>query len=395
MTDRLYYDNPDLREFTASVVRVESAGERQAVWLDRTAFYPTTGGQPFDTGLLDSARVVDVSEDADGDVVHVLDGSEFREGQPVHGTIDWPRRFDHMQQHTGQHILSAACASLFGAKTVSFHLGAEASTIDLSRELTSAEITAVEREANRVVWENRPVAVRYATPEEAAALPLRKESVRTGTLRLIDVENFDLSACGGTHVRQTGAIGLIAVIAWERFKRGQRIEFRCGGRALARLAMLRDTMAASVRLLSVLPQELPAAIDRLQQDARDQKRLLAAQQLELAQFRAECLAAAAQPIARGRLVLEAADADQAGLKALASALTSRPGLVVVLVSRASPSLVVVARSRDLDVSCAGIVSALTTRFGGRGGGTPDLAQAGGLGESPEAILAEARRLLGD
>ncbi len=195
-------------------------------------------------------------------------------GQAVHGEIDWARRFDHMQQHSGQHVLSAAFDKLFAVRTLSFHLGGAVSTIDLAREMSPAEIAAAETEANRVVWEDRPVTIRFADAEEAARLPLRKEPARGGTLRLIDVEDFDLSACGGTHVARTGGIGTIAVASWERFKGGQRLEFLCGGRALAGYRTLRDAMTASVRLLSVLPVELPAAIERLQADARDQKRAM-------------------------------------------------------------------------------------------------------------------------
>src|SRR5262249_8763201 len=154
--------------------------------------------------------------------------------------IDWRRRFDHMQQHTGQHVLSAAIDRLFHVRTVSFHLGAGTSTIDVARELTAREITDAENEANRIVWEDRPVAIRYASAAGAARLPLRKESLREGTLRLIDVEEFDLSACGGTHVSRTGAIGLIGVASSERFKGGHRLEFVCGGRALDRFRLLRD-----------------------------------------------------------------------------------------------------------------------------------------------------------
>src|SRR5262249_52060133 len=160
--------------------------------------------------------------------------------------VDWARRFDHMQQHTGQHVLSAAFERLFHIRTVSFHMGAEASTIDLAREATPAEIAAAEDNANRVVWEDRPVAIRYASAEEAAKMPLRKEPVRGGTLRLIDVADFDLSACGGTHVARTGAIGVIVVSRWERFKGGQRVEFLCGGRALRAYRLLRDAATASV-----------------------------------------------------------------------------------------------------------------------------------------------------
>src|ERR1051325_8271085 len=277
MTERLYYADAYLHEFDASITRVESRDGRTAVYLDRTAFYPTSGGQPFDIGTFgDRCRVVDVI-DEDDEIAHVVEGT-LSTGERVHGSIDWTRRFDHMQQHTGQHVLSAAIDRLFGVKTVSFPPCTAASTIDLSRELTAKDLVRAEIEANRIVWENRPVAIRYATAEEAAAMPLRKESVREGTLRLIDVAGFDLSACGGTHVSKTGGIGVIAIGAVERFKGGQRVEFFCGGRALTKFRAMRDALAGAVRVLSVLPDALPQAIEKLQAEARDRQKAIAALQ---------------------------------------------------------------------------------------------------------------------
>jgi alanyl-tRNA synthetase len=401
MTDRLYYNDPYLQAFDAVVRRAVDRGGRMAVTLDRTAFYPTSGGQPFDTGTLGPFRVVDVIDEDDGTITHVVEPSDRQSpipdplaGQSVRGVIDWPRRFDHMQQHTGQHVLSAAFVRLFGARTVSFHLGGETSTIDLERELTAGEIAAGEDAANVVVWEDRPVAIRYATAEEAATLPLRKEPVRGGTLRLIDVDRFDLSACGGTHVSRTGGIGVIAIARWERFKGGQRIEFVCGGRALRAHRSLRDAMGASVRLLSVLPEELPASIERLQAEAKEQKRAMAALQADLARYRAGELAASAESMPTGRIVARAIDGDANVLKSLATAITSRPGFVVVLVSAsATPALAVVARSGDVGVSAQAILSALVGKFGGRGGGRPELAQGGGLSGTAEEILAAARAFI--
>ena len=173
-----------------------------------------------------------------------------------------------MQQHTGQHVLSAAIDRLFGVRTVSFHLGAESSTIDVSRELTRAELVSAEIAANDVVWEDRPVAVRFVSADEASRLALRKESVREGTLRLIDVEQFDLSACGGTHVATAGGIGIIAIGSSERFKGGQRIEFFCGGRAVAKFRSMREVLAGAVRALSVLPDAVPAAVEKLQSELK-------------------------------------------------------------------------------------------------------------------------------
>jgi alanyl-tRNA synthetase len=403
MTHRLYYADSNKREFEALVVSVDREGGRTNVRLDRTAFYPTSGGQPSDTGILKavadaqgSVRVIDVLEDGAGDVVHVIDAdglSALQPGQKVHGVIDWPRRFDHMQQHTGQHILSAAFDRLFSVRTVSFHLGAGSCTIDLSRETTPSEIAAAEAEANMIVWQDRPLSVRFVTPEEASALPLRKEPARGGTLRLIDIEAFDLSACGGTHVARTGAVGLIAATAWERFKGGQRLEFVCGARALDRLQSLRDQMAAGLRLLSVLPSELAPAIERLQGEVKEAKRVLAGLHGALATYRAQEMAAAAEALPCGLAVLRALDADAAELKAIASALTAAPGRVAVLVSEKRPAIAVVAVSSDAGVAANQLLTALTTRFGGRGGGKTDLAQGGGLDATPQAILDEARAFL--
>jgi alanyl-tRNA synthetase len=405
MTDRLYYNDPYLQAFDASIVRIADRGGRLAVTLDRTAFYPTSGGQPFDTGTLGLWRVVDVVDEDDGTISHLVEADpqipnhqsgvgDGKPGESIHGAVDWSRRFDHMQQHTGQHVLSAALERQFGARTVSFHMGAEVSTIDIARELSARDIALAEDRANAVVWEDRPVAIRYATAAEAAALPLRKEPVRGGTLRLIDVDQFDLSACGGTHVARTGAIGVIAVAGWERFKGGQRISFVCGGRALGAHRSLRDTVTASVRLLSVLPAELPPAIERLQAEMKDHKRALVALHNELAAFRARELTAAAEETPAGKLVARALDADANVLKSLATAVISEPGLIVVLASTASPTLVVVARSNGVAVSAQQLLDDLIKKFGGRGGGRPELAQGGGLQAPAGEILAAARAQLG-
>ncbi len=392
MTDRLYYNDSYNRDFEASVVRVDRRGDRQAVWLDRSSFYPTSGGQPFDTGTLGDGRVVDV-EVEDDDIVHLVEGgSALTVGRHVRGQIDWARRLDHMQQHTGQHVLSAAFIRSSNVPTVSFHLGGDVSTIDLPTEPSPGQIAAAEDEANRVVWENHPVTVRYAEADETATMGLRKPSLRQGTLRLIDIEQFDVSACGGSHVTRTGEIGLIAVTGWERFRGGQRLQFVCGGRALTRLRSLRDASVASTRLLSVLPEEIPGAIERMQHDAREQKRTIAGLEHELARFRADALAASAEAGPGAGLVLRVIDAPAATLKTLATTVTERPGLLVALVSTTTPATLVVARSPDIAIACDGIVKAVCGRFGARGGGRPDLAQAGGLNGSPDEIVAEVRRL---
>jgi alanyl-tRNA synthetase len=404
MTTRLYYDDPYLPTFDASITAVDRRDDALVVLLDRTAFYPTSGGQPFDVGTLGDHRVVDVVDRDDGAIEHIIrppaaDSQPPRVGDRMRGAIDFARRFDHMQQHSGQHVLSAAFEHLFHVRTVSFHLGADVSTIDLARDMTSSELAAAEEDANRVVWDDRAVTIRYASDAEAASLPLRKEPKRGGTLRLIEVADYDLSACGGTHVRQTGAIGIIAIAGWERFKGGLRVEFVCGGRALNRFRSLRDSVAASTRLLSVGSAELPATIERLQSDAKEQKRATIALQTELARFRADELAAAAGAAQLGdgssaRTVACALDTDANGLKSIASAIVARDGFVVVLVSTTSPALAVVARSSNVTgVSAQKVLASLITQFGGRGGGKPELAQGGGLIGSADTILAASRTLL--
>ncbi|OFW19058.1 MAG: hypothetical protein A3G21_05020 [Acidobacteria bacterium RIFCSPLOWO2_12_FULL_66_21] len=388
MTERLYYTEPNASEFDAQVLGVDLHEGRRVAVLDRTAFYPASGGQPYDTGRLGDAAVLDVIDTEDGTILHVVD-RDLPIG-PVHGRIDWERRFDHMQQHTGQHVLSAAFDRLLGARTESFHLGVETSTIDLGREVTPPEIERAENEANRIVWEDRPVAIRFVDAAEAARLPLRKEPARGGTLRLIDVQDFDISACGGTHVARTGSIGLIAVHSWERFRGGTRIEFLCGRRALAGYRGLRDAVAASVRLVSVLPSELPAGIERMQAEAKESKRRIKDLQARLALFEAAALADRATARGGARLatgVLEGWDPN--GLKIVAAAIVERSDHVAVLLGTPAPYAIVVARSAGLAVDCAVILKRLTAAFGGKGGGRPELAQGGGLQGDPEAIFAAA------
>jgi alanyl-tRNA synthetase len=381
-----------LADFEARVLEcLPAADGRSIAVLDQSAFYPTSGGQPHDTGTLGAVRVLDVIDREDGSIGHVVEGG-LPVG-PVHGRVDWDRRFEHMQQHTGQHVLSAAFDRLRQARTVSFHLGTASSTIDLDRDVSAEHIAAVEAEANRIVWEDRPVHIRFATDEEAARLPLRKEPARTGQLRLIEVEGFDLSACGGTHVARTGAIGMIAVASWERFRGGTRVEFLCGVRALRGYRTLRTSVADSIRLLSVLPVELPAAIDRQQAEARDLKRRLKELHTALAAFEADALAAKAEASSGVAVVATAMEGwDANGLKLVASQIAARPAHIAILISSPPPAALVVARSADVRADCAAILQALTARFGGKGGGRPELAQGGGLTGGPDEILAAARAL---
>jgi alanyl-tRNA synthetase len=393
MTERLYYTDPYLTEFQADVLQVaEAPGGRWSIVLDRSAFYPTSGGQPFDTGTLGPSHVVDVLDADDGTVVHVVDGP-LAPGS-ITGKVDWERRFDHMQQHTGQHVLSAAFDSVLGARTVGFHLGADVSTIDLDRELSPDDIRRAEDDANGTVWRDRPVTIRFVEPEEAARLPLRKEPARQGVLRVIEIADCDLSACGGTHVGSTGSIGIIAVAGWERVRGGSRIEFVCGGRALRAHRSLRDVVSASIARLSVAPGELPAGIERMQAEAKQVRKALEDAQSALASYEATDLASRAETIGAVAFVFAAvAHRDAAALKQMASAIVSRPGHAVVLAGSSSPSPLVIARSAGVPLDSAALLKQILARFGGKGGGRPELAQAGGLQASPEDVLAAAKQVI--
>ena len=392
MRERIYYIDPDCREFAATVVRALTYEGQSAVVLDRTAFYPTSGGQPCDHGTLGPARVLDVVEQAE-DVVHVLD-APMAAGTSVTGTIDWERRQDHMQQHSGQHVLSAAFARECRNPTLSVHIGATTCAIDLAHEVSVSDIEQAEAEANRVVLRDEPVSIRFVSAEEASRLSLRKESSRTGTLRLIDIPGVDLSACGGTHVARTGAIGLIAVLGTERFKGGSRVTFACGFRALRAFRVLRDAVAASTRVLSVLPEDLPDALRRLQDDAKEQRKLATALRATLAGYEAEAWLEQAQQLGPFKVIVRTmAGADVNGLKTMASALAGTAGTAVVLLTETAPFQVVVARAADVPLDAGAVLRTLAGQYGGKGGGKPDLAQGGGLTGDVRQVLWTASGLV--
>jgi len=398
MERRLYYEDPQLRRFSARVLEITPSGERTAIRLDRTAFYPTSGGQPHDVGYLNDLPVVEVVErEADGAVLHILAkaSSGLQPGDEVEGVIDWPRRFDHMQQHTGQHILSAAAVETLGAETVSFHLGAEVSTIDLNRApLTMADLEATERRANEVVFANLPVLTRWVSPAEAAALPLRKPPTVSGPIRVVEVSGFDWSACGGTHVQTAGQVGLIKVLRVERRGQESRVTFVCGWRALSdysrRLSWLQGLMAR----LTVGADELISAVDRLIEESKTlRKAYLAAQEASL-ELEARMLAAEAQSQGRWRVVCRSfASRDIQEVKWLAQQLAQQGCVALLATGGAQPQLVF-ARPEDevhsaLDM--AALVRSSARLIGGGGGGRPALAQGGGRDASQvEAALKWAQ-----
>lgn len=382
MTERLYYHDAFLREFDAQVLACEPAGEHFEVRLDRTAFYATSGGQPCDTGRLGTSSVLDVRECEDGAVVHVTDRALAPGGVPniVHGAIDWPRRFDHMQQHTGQHLLSAVFLQHFCMRTVSFHLGREISTIDLdAKSLNLAQVEGAERRVNALIFDDRPVTIRFGTREELASIGVRKEVSREGRLRAIEIEGVECQPCGGTHVSRTGEVGLVLLRKFEKQRGNWRVEFLCGARALAAARKDYAALGDASRLLGSAPADLPAqlrrGLDEKRETERHHKRILE----RLAQYEARELLDAVGAVAHGqpaRLVVRVLDDDGAlYVRLLATAIAASGQAVALLATRAGGH-VVFAQSAGLPGDMDSLLRAALAEFGGRGGGTRDFAQGG-------------------
>ncbi len=396
MTQRLYYDDPYLTRFSARVVERLQWQDRPAVVLDRTGFYPTGGGQPHDTGVLRAAgslAAVPVAEvverEADGAVIHVLIGP--LPADEVEGQIDWDRRFDLMQQHSGQHILSAAFLERCNANTVGFHLSDGYATIDLDRApLSAGELAQVEALANAVVFENRPAVTRFVADEEIADLPLRKPLAHSGPVRVVEIPAFDCSACGGTHIRATGEVGLIKITRSERRGAETRVEFLCGRRALADYQAKNTLVMDLAREFTVGHWELYDLVHRLAEDLAEIRR-------EMRQMRDTWLDAEAMALwHQGAMVGPArvVHAHLAGrtpddLKHLAQRLVAKPQTVVLLAAgeAGQKGFFTFARSADLEMHMGTLMRQACEAIGGGGGGRPEFAQGGGPegGEVAQAL----------
>ncbi len=355
-TDRLYYTDCYLTDFDAQAMATSEDGLR--VTLDRSAFYPTSGGQLFDLGDLNGIPVVEVIDDGDT-VTHVL-ANPLPPG-PVHGRIDWPRRFAFMQQHTGQHLLSAVFHELFDFATVSVSLGESGGTVELATPaLTDAQMRDAEARANAVIVENRPVSIAFEENPEG----LRKASERTGPLRVVTIDGLDKSACGGTHVRHTGEIGCLFLRRQEKIRGNTRIEFVAGSMAVRRARQDFELLSAAGRAFSRPLEEVPAAVAALQESAKESTKQLKALALELAGHKGKALYDAAPP-APVRRHWQKLDALDESTRALAQAFTAA-GPAVFLAT--APGVALVASS-DPNVHCGNLLKQY-----GRGGGAPGLAQ---------------------
>jgi len=388
MTQRMYLDDVRMRAFTARVAAREDTDRGCAVRLDRTAFYPASGGQPCDTGTLNGVPVTDVWEDGETEIWHLVERAP--EGERVEGKVDPERRFDHMQQHTGQHVLSEAFIRELDADTVAVHIGSEASTVDLESSGVDWEaVRRVEDAANRVVWENRPVTVQEVTEEEVKGIPLRRPPKVSGRIRVVLVEDFDASACGGTHVTCTGEVGLVKVTGLERYKGGTRVTFVCGARALGDYRGASQTLRETCLELSVGREDLRATVARVQEEAKATRGELEKARVELMAVEADRLwSGAAEEAGVRRVVAHWTDRSFSEARAAAIRLRDKARTVALLaVTEARGVRIVCARSSDLpEVDAGAILRAAAGALGGKGGGSSEMAQGGAGPHEPEAVM---------
>ena len=382
-THRLFYTDPYQREFSARVIARRAMAGQPAVALDYTAFYPTGGGQPHDTGRLrpatwtagaDGVSVTDVVAE-DGLVWHIL--SAPLDVDDIIGALDWPRRFDHMQQHTGQHILSQAFVRACDAETVAFHLGATSSTIDLNRiDLSADALARVEAAANAIVDAALVVSPTFMAPEALASIPLRKPPQVTEDIRIVEVAGFDWSACGGTHVANTAQVGLIKITATERRGAELRVSFLCGGRARADYARLQTLAQGLVARFSTGQDELIEAVERRAAETQALRKDLAELEGQWVESTATALWSVAEGHGPMRVVAGAFDYPFERAKRIVQTLRTRPGAVVLLGVRGERPQLVFARADDVALDAGALLRIAVAAGGGRGGGRPDFAQGG-------------------
>ena len=440
-TDRLYYQDSRLLEFDARVIGVGKRADGQiGIILDRTAFYPTGGGQPTDTGRLGDARVVDCIDVEDEGVLHVIRGSVPQVGDTVHGKVDWLRRLDHLQQHTGQHILSAALVKLFDAPTRSFRVLEHECEIDVALDNpTDERIEQAVNLANQIIWESRPIRISQVTSEEAASLPLRKEPAREGELRLIEIADFDLTPCGGTHAKSTGEVGVIAVRSWERAKGLTRIQFKAGIRALSDYRKANKTAREVAAVFSAGREDSPTLVARLVEDNKTLRRRMGELEEVACRVEAQELVKEADRInssslndrvgsptvregsvyrtgtssrvsdsitndsstqnssSEARIITKVFDdRDADSLKHLALALIAHPNTVALLGSRdGDTARLVFARSTDASGDMNTLMRRACSVIEGRGGRRADVAQGGGrdVERLAEALEAAAKSII--
>jgi len=393
MSNRRYYKDAYTTQFQATVVEKIIEDKRVGLILEMTYFYPESGGQPADFGTINGRSVTHVSiRESDDAIVHWFNGDiddVDSSAQEVTAVIDWPRRFDHMQQHTGQHILSQAFIQIAEAETVSFHLGQNIITIDVNRtDMSEAEIIAVEQCANQAIWANHPVTARFVSQDEVASLSLRKvPPIRNGRLRLIEIENFDLTACGGTHVSHTGSVGLIKIVKQEKRGKKTRIEFCCGSRALQDYAQKHTIVSNLTTELTTGASEIMQSINKIRQENKEAQRTIKKQKEALMAVEAQQIIANGTQIGTLTLIKQTFDDNSStDLRALAAQLIKQENIIVLFGQSGKRTQLLFSQSGNGPGDMDKLLKTALAQLGdGGGGGSPNFAQGGGPAHTKQEV----------
>ena len=376
MTEKLYYNDPFLKEFTATVLSCEQGKNGWQVVLDRTAFYPEGGGQPTDCGTLGDVAVTDVRE-KEGVIVHTCD-KELPVGDTVTGVIDWERRFDHMQQHSGEHMVSGIICARYGCDNVGFHLGKDIVTIDFNHDIDPADLPSIEAQANAFIWGDTPIDIRFLEGEALQQAEYRSKKFIPGTVRLVAFPGADCCACCGTHVLRAGQVGFIKLLSCQKFREGVRIELLCGKRAFDYLSGTWEQNLSVSRALSAKPMQTAAAVERLQGELESVKLRCAA--LETA----DCARKAAEYAGKGDVLLLEGPMSADSVRRLCDAVLEQCGGRCSVFAGEDGNFKYAIGLRGCDVRP--LVKELNAALNGRGGGKPDVAQ-GSVAASEGAIKA--------
>jgi len=389
-THRLYYEDPYRVEFAAEIVERLASENKPALVLDQTCFYPESGGQPSDQGTIDGIAVIKIVEDGEK-IIHVLE----REvpAQRIKGQVDWGVRFDHMQQHSGQHVLSQAFWEILKGETLSFHLGAGNSTLEIGiARIGEDELARLERRANEIVFEDRAILTTFVPQEKIGEIPLRKPPKKEGLIRVVEVDGFDYSACGGTHCRRTGEIGLIKITKWERIRNNLRFEFVCGWRALADYTLKNGIIRQLTGQFSVKDGDVTASVGKLAEDLKAARKLAKKNEEKLASFEAREFMTKAQ----GKIIRQVfTEKTPAGAKFLALCIVNQGDFIVLFAAKSEArSHLVLAASENLKIDMRRLVPVISPGINGRGGGSPVLVEiAGDPGADLAAALAKAEEFV--
>lgn len=389
MTERLYYDNAYLTEFDAQVLACRPNGEYFDVLLNRSAFYPTSGGQPFDTGALGNAKVVDVNV-IDGEVWHTVT-APLSVGEAVHGKIDWPRRFDHMQQHAGDHMIAGALHRLMGGVTIGLHVSDEVSTIDVAMpegvtRISDEDIRRIELDVNEHIQRDVPIRCWFPSEAELETLPLRKKPTVREHVRIVAIGDDEMVACGGTHPATAGQIGLVKIVSVAPARGKMRVAFLAGQRALNDYFKCRAAAHAAAEMFSTGVENLTASVTAMQEKLRSTEFELVKLKKEQLLSKAQSFIDEAEALPNGaKLVARFVDADAMLLRDLTSKLIEQPGVVALMGAKnGDQAIYVFGRSADVDVNMGALLRDSARPLGGKGGGKPDFAQGGGCAKILEA-----------